>query len=81
MEKGNEVVRKGSPAELLWSLLDDIDTMSDVIKPHDLKGYQAFYSQALRLSEKRHKVFFSDGYKLWTEPLEQPSEKPPQPEA
>lgn len=52
-------------AEALWQLLDDIDTGSDMFKPHDEKSYKAFYEYAMARAERRHKYLHSpDGYKL-----------------
>ena len=51
-------------AETLWGLLDDIDTLSDAIKPSSEEGYKAFYDGALKTAEKRHDVLVSDGYLL-----------------
>lgn len=52
-------------AEKLWDLLDDIDTASDMFKPKDLIGYQAFYRYVMKKAEKRHELLFSDGYELF----------------
>ncbi len=51
-------------AEKLWGLLDDIDTLTDVIKPTSLKGYAAFYSAAVKMAERRFLILTSDGYDL-----------------
>lgn len=53
-------------AESLWSLLDDIDTASDIFKPIDAEGYEAFYRYAMKQSEKRFKFLESDGYNIFT---------------
>jgi len=50
--------------EKLWKLLDDIDSLSDQIKPVTEKGYKMFYERALELSAKRFDVLKSDGYEL-----------------
>jgi hypothetical protein len=49
-------------AEGLWALLDDIDTLTDSIKPTDLSGYKEFYIRTMRLVEKRHLYLKTDGY-------------------
>jgi len=53
-------------AEALWSLLDDIDTASDIFKPSDEKTYEAFYKYAMKQVEKRFNHFESDGYSILT---------------
>lgn len=50
--------------EKLWDLLDEIDTLSDKIKPRNLEGYIAFYKRAIELSMERHKILTTDGYVL-----------------
>jgi len=51
-------------AEKLWGLLDDIDTLTDIIKPTTLAGYAKFYQAARVRCERRHLVLVSDGYSL-----------------
>lgn len=51
-------------AEKLWKLVDEIDTVSDVIKPSDEKGYIDFYVTVMNFVEQRHKFLQSDGYLL-----------------
>lgn len=52
-------------AEKLWSILDDIDTASDMIKPTSLEGYKAFYRYAMKQVGARSKILESrDGYTL-----------------
>jgi hypothetical protein len=55
-------------AEQLWSLLDNIDTLSDICKPTEKnpKAAMAFYNNAMRYAGERFKVLQSDGYKLYT---------------
>ncbi len=48
----------------LWGILDDIDTLSDMLKPSDEKGYRKFYAMALKRAEKRHALLHSDGYEV-----------------
>lgn len=57
-------------AKALWQLLDDIDTLSDQIKPASHGGFAIFYERVLDIAKKRHLYLKSDGYKL---------EWPPQP--
>ncbi len=55
-------------AEQLWSLLDNIDTLSDICKPtvNDPKAAMAFYNNAMKYASKRFDLLKSDGYKLYT---------------
>lgn len=54
-------------AEELCTLLDDISTLSDIIKPTREEGYKMFYKRALQLAEKRSKYMVSlDGQTLLT---------------
>lgn len=55
-------------AEQLWSLLDDIDTLSDICKPtvNDPKAAMAFYNNAMKYAAKRFELLKSDGYKIYT---------------
>lgn len=55
-------------AEQLWSLLDNIDTLSDICKPtvDDPKAAMAFYNNAMKYASKRFDLLKSDGYKLYT---------------
>ncbi len=49
-------------AERLYSMLDDIDTLSDSIKPIDLESYKSFYKHAIDFANKRHLIFYTDGF-------------------
>ena len=51
-------------SKVLWSLLDDIDSMPDAIKPISIEGYKTFYKRAIEKSLERHKYLKSDGFKL-----------------
>ena len=55
-------------AEQLWSLLDNIDTLSDICKPtvNDPKAAMAFYNNAMKYAAKRFELLQSDGYKIYT---------------
>lgn len=45
----------------LYSLLDDIDTATDIYKP-EMKGFTGY---ALKKIRESHKLIISDGYKLY----------------
>jgi hypothetical protein len=51
-------------AEKLWDLLDDIDSLSDVIKPTSENGYKCFYNNAMKICKERHNHLSSDGCEL-----------------
>jgi hypothetical protein len=51
-------------AERLWQILDNIDTLSDKIKPTDLYGFAAFYSCVMNRIRERFDILISDGYTL-----------------
>lgn len=52
-------------AEKLWQLLDDIDTASDMFKPHDEKSYKQFFDYTMKKCRERGKYINSlDGYTL-----------------
>lgn len=46
--------------EVLWGLLDDIDTASDIFKPEQTK----FYKYVMKITKKRFEHLSSDGYTL-----------------
>lgn len=48
-------------AKLLWELLDDIDTASDMFKPEK----SPFYHYVMRKAEKRFDIMASDGYSIF----------------
>lgn len=50
-------------AEQLWSLLDNIDTLSDIFKPtvNDPKAAMAFYNNAMKYAAKRFAALCSSG--------------------
>jgi len=61
----SEATRYKEAAEKLWSLLDDIDTASDMFKPSTEEGFRAFYRYAMKRCEERGKILESrDGYTL-----------------
>ncbi len=49
-------------SNILWKLLDDIDTASDIIKPTTEAGYKKFYEHAMKKAAERFKYLISDGY-------------------
>ena len=61
----NDIEKLRAVAEKLWSLLDDIDTASDMFKPSDLVGYKKFYEYAMNKVADRGKQLESDGYHLY----------------
>jgi hypothetical protein len=61
----NDIEKLRTIAEKLWSLLDDIDTASDMFKPSDLAGYKQFYGYAMKKAADRGKQLESDGYHLY----------------
>ena len=61
----NDIEKLRTIAEKLWSLLDDIDTASDMFKPSDLAGYRQFYGYAMKKAADRGKQLESDGYHLY----------------
>ena len=48
--------------ERLYNMLDDIDTLSDAIKPNTLEEYKHYLKAVTELSQKRHLLYSSDGY-------------------
>lgn len=40
-------------AEELWQVLDDIDTLSDIIKPMGIYGFEEFYRGTMKKVKKR----------------------------
>ncbi len=50
----------------LWTLLDNIDTLSDGIKPISLEQYILYFKCVNKQVAKRHKILRSDGYDLFS---------------
>ena len=46
--------------EMLWMLLDDIDTLDDACRGDDAR----FRKRAYQIQQKRHDIIGSDGYRL-----------------
>ena len=61
----NDIEKLRAISEVLWNLLDDIDTASDMLKPSDEAGYRKFYECTMRNCEQRGKHLESDGYELY----------------
>lgn len=60
LERAKEV------AEILWQLLDDIDTAEDAFKPETTPHFKYVNKK----HQERHKYIHTDGYKLtWSEPF------------
>lgn len=57
----------------LWQILDDIDTLSDMLKETPVSKFE---KMALKRAAKRHSILESDGYKLY-EPGTLPALLPP----
>lgn len=51
-------------AERLWQIIDNIDSLSDAVKPTNLLGYAAFYKGVMARVGERFKLLTSDGYAL-----------------
>lgn len=51
-------------AERLWQIIDNIDSLSDMVKPTDIRGFAAFYNGVMARVGERHKLLVSDGYTL-----------------
>jgi hypothetical protein len=43
-------------AEVLWAMLDEIDTLSDDLKPNGLKSLEYFYKSVMEIQNKRHEI-------------------------
>lgn len=57
----NETFNENKQADILQqkldqtlTILDDIDSLSDAIRPASELGYKAFYHAAMNLARKRH---------------------------
>lgn len=49
----------------LQKLLDDIDTLSDIIKPSTLETYKAYHDKTLQIAAHRAEILESDGFDLF----------------
>lgn len=50
---------------LLYQIIDDISTLSDMIKPNNEEGYRAHYKAVLRQISRKEAIFESDGYSVF----------------
>lgn len=60
-----EEIKDSSLEGILWKLLDDIDTASDMFKPSTIKSYNNYYKYITKKVGQRFKHITSDGYKLY----------------
>lgn len=58
-----DVIKLQKTVEFLWKLLDDIDTVGDMVKSNDV----AYRKMVEKLQCKRLEVVTSDGYDLFFE--------------
>ena len=67
LESIDDVEQLQSMVERLWSLLDDIDTASDMFKPcpQNEGSFEEFYRYAMQRQAARRAVLVSDGYNLF----------------
>ena len=61
----NGVDLAGTKTGRLYAILDDIDSLSDAIKPNDIDGYKAYMKAVIAFTEKRHLLFETDGYAVF----------------
>ena len=61
LEECTDVQKLQKTVEFLWGLLDDIDTVSDMVKSNDV----AYRKLVEKLQCKRFEVVTSDGYDLF----------------
>ena len=73
LDEFSDVEQLQAMCDKLWSILDDLDTLGDMLKPAEEAGYRQYYELTCRRVEQRHEVLESDGYKLF---LPQPKETP-----
>jgi len=65
LSEATDEVALRQAVDVLWSLLDDIDTLSDSIKPRDEAGYRRFYDRTMAKVALRHKHVRTDGWVLF----------------
>lgn len=51
-------------AKALWKILDDIDTLPDMLHPSEYKMADKCWRMMIKRAEKRHQYLLSDGYTL-----------------
>jgi len=64
ISRPEDIISDQSREAKLWTMLDNIDSSSDAIKPSDLAGYKRFYDATMKCVEERHQILESDGYVL-----------------
>ncbi len=62
-------------AKALWEILDDIDTLPDMLHPSEDAMADKCWRMMVKRAGKRHQYLFSDGYKLtkYKPPKSQPT--------
>tara|TARA_R110000851_G_scaffold300144_1_gene456256 strand:+ start:168 stop:503 length:336 start_codon:yes stop_codon:yes gene_type:complete len=64
-QKVEEAVREErEKTESLWDILDDIDSLPDMIHPNTAEGHEKCWKMMVKWTERRHEVLKSDGYIL-----------------
>ena len=51
-------------AKKLWGILDDIDTLPDMLHPSEYEMADKCWRMMVKRAEKRHRYLVSDGYEL-----------------
>ena len=51
-------------ARALWKILDDIDTLPDMLHPSEYEMADKCWRMMVKRAEKRHQYLLSDGYTL-----------------
>ena len=52
-------------AQELWGILDSIDTLPELLHPHDKEIHEMTWKMMVKKAEKRFMLLETDGYKLW----------------
>ncbi len=63
LTEAHKVERKR--AEQLWTILDDIDSLPDLIHPNTPQGHENCWRQMVEYAKGRHEILKTDGYKLF----------------
>ena len=50
--------------EKLWGMLDDIDSVPDMLHPNTERGHESTWKMMVAIAEKRHKILKTDGFTL-----------------
>lgn len=48
----------------LWDMLDDIDSVPDMLHPNTERGHESTWKMMVAIAEKRHKILKTDGFTL-----------------